>query len=919
MRHAHVLARTLSGVAAAVAVSLVPAAAPAATGPVDEGRNFDARIAYNQALAAVEPGATQQSAVEELKSTLPDLLVTYDDATGVTRSLWNGVGYLTPEAAGEPEDLALDFVRGNLDLLGLTAADLEGYEVTDRVYSRVSDSTHLYLRQVHRGIPVYNGQLQVNVGRGGRLLSVNNAFVPELAAIAGPVRPELSAGEAVAAALAHLGLTPKAAPAALSAPAGPRQSTPLDPRGISTEPIRAELAWLPVRQGEVRLVWSFQLYTLDRQHAYDLTVDAASGQVWTRSDWVAADSYQVYPQPVESPNHTAPLPPADARVVVNNPADPVASPFAWHDTNGFPGPEFTTHRGNNVHAYDDLDANGLPPALEPNCGAAINCLFGINLAGDPLTYTAAAVTNLFYWNNILHDVQYRYGFDEAAGNFQVNNYGHPGLGNDDVRAEAQDGGGINNANFLTPPDGSRPRMQMFLWNRTVPRRDGDLENTIIAHEYGHGISNRLVGGPGNVSCLNNLQQPGEGLSDWWGLAYTATAAQTGATVRGIGTYVLGQPTNGPGIRPQPYSTNPAVNTWTYASVAGMSIPHGVGAVWAQGAWEVYWALVNRYGFSANLANATGGAGNQRAMLYVNEGLKNTICRPAFTDVRDGMIQAAVNLHGGEDVCHLWRAFAAFGLGNNAVSGGPNGLAPVNGFDVPATCKISPVIVRNTVSGTNSPVAQCPPGTKVIGGGCSDDFTSTTLRSGFLITTPPSAFEGYGCVHETNPGSLTVYAICVPATADLGLVRVSTTTGATNSHQAICPAGKKVIGGGCRDDFTSTQLRSSFPTQSPPFVNEGWACIHVSTPGSLTAQAACVDAPELVGIRLVQRTEGFFPPHAICPASTKVVGGGCSDDFTSTTLRSMFPTQSPPFVSEGFFCDHNSNPGSLTAFAFCRAP
>ena len=84
------------------------------------------------------------------------------------------------------------------------------------------------------------------------------------------------------------------------------------------------------------------------------------------------------------------------------------------------------------------------------------------------------MTNLFYWNNIVHDVFNGYGFDEASGNFQNKNYtGAPG-GLDEVRAEAQDGSGGNNANFNTPADNgnangtSRPRMQMFEWRSTQP-------------------------------------------------------------------------------------------------------------------------------------------------------------------------------------------------------------------------------------------------------------------------------------------------------------------------------------------------------------------------------------------------------------------------------------------------------------------
>ncbi len=58
-------------------------------------------------------------------------------------------------------------------------------------------------------------------------------------------------------------------------------------------------------------------------------------------------------------------------------------------------------------------------------------------------------------------------------------------------------------------------MQMYIWTHTTPNRDGDLDNGIIVHEYGHGVSNRLAGGPANTSCLNNQEQMGEGWSDYF--------------------------------------------------------------------------------------------------------------------------------------------------------------------------------------------------------------------------------------------------------------------------------------------------------------------------------------------------------------------------------------------------------------------
>ena len=583
----------------------------------------------------------------------------------------------------------MDFLTTNAAMLGMNSKDISSLEVTDRVYSKLTGTTHIFMRQVHEGLPVYNSQMQVNMDREQRILSVNNSAMTDMAASVTVTKPGIDLSAAVGKAAQHLGISLSNPPKTLNAASGIQNITSVDPGGISLEPIQGKLMWLPIHKGMMRLVWNFQIHTLDQQHVYDFTVDAESGKVWTRFDWVASEQYRVYARPAESPNHVSPQPPSDGRTLVNNPANATASPFGWHDTNGSAGAEFTTTRGNNVYAYTDTDANNTPDAgSDPNGGNTLNFNFPVNLNSAPDSYKNAAVANLFYWNNIIHDVQYQYGFDEAAGNFQTNNYGKGGLGGDAVRAEAQDGSGTNNANFMTPGDGSAPRMQMYLWNRSSPERDGDLDNGIIIHEYGHGISTRLVGGPSNANCLTNNQQPGEGLSDWWALVYTAKAGDRGTDHRGIGTYAFGQPVTGEGIRDQPYSTDPTVNTWTYASINGARIPHGVGAVWAQAAWEAYWALVDNWGFDPNLYNAMGNAGNQRMMLYVNEGLKNTACNPTFTQVRDGIIDAAKVLHGGEDVCRLWTAFAAFGLGTDAVSGGPASTSPTNGFSVPAACQVS---------------------------------------------------------------------------------------------------------------------------------------------------------------------------------------------------------------------------------------
>ena len=289
--------------------------------------------------------------------------------------------------------------------------------------------------------------------------------------------------------------------------------------------------WLPVRRGEVHLVWNFQIDTTDRQHHYDMTVDAADGQVWTRFDWTASDSYRVYPRPARAPTTRRRLPPADGRTLVGQPRQRrrLALRLARHQR----------RRRRRVHHHPGQQRPRLHGRrrqqrarrrLQPERRRRRSTSTSRSTSTQaPSTYRPAAVTNLFYWNNIIHDVQYQYGFDEAAGNFQVNNYGRGG-----ARQRQRPGRGPGRQRHQQRQLRHAPRRaaaracRCTSGRRPTPDRDGDLDNGIIIHEYGHGISNRLVGGPSNVSCLDQHAAGRErALSDWWALAYTAKAGDTG--------------------------------------------------------------------------------------------------------------------------------------------------------------------------------------------------------------------------------------------------------------------------------------------------------------------------------------------------------------------------------------------------------
>jgi extracellular elastinolytic metalloproteinase len=588
-----------------------------------------------------------------------------------------GIGYLSGPAAGDPLDIALNYIHQNKSALGLTDADLADLVVKDRYVSRHNGVTHIYLRQRFDGLEVFNGDININIDREGRVINLGNRFVSDLKNSVNTTVASLSAVEAVNGAARSLSLT-------ITEPIVPRRTLGgraneviLSNGGISLEDIPVKLMYQPQRTG-TRLSWNMVIRLKNGQNWWNLRVDAVTGEVLSQNDWIANDTYRVFASPKESPSD-------GPRTSVVNPANALASPFGWHDTNGAAGADFTDTRGNNVFAQDDLDANDTGGS-RPNGGAGLVFSNTLNLTLAPSTYLSASITNLFYWNNLLHDLHYQYGFDEASGNFQQNSYGRGGLDNDPVQADAQDGSSTNNANFGTPPDGLDPRMQMFVWTFTTPNRDSALDNGIIIHEYGHGVSTRLTGGPSNVNCLFGAQSGGmgEGWSDWWTLAFTAVATDTGPTARSVGTYSLGQPPDGPGIRPFPYSTDFGINPHTYGNINGLAVPHGVGSVWAVTLWEMYWNLIDAYGFDPNFY--TGSGGNNLALQLVMDGLKLQPCNPTFVEARDAILTADLVNNGGVNQCLIWEAFAKRGLGLSAVDGGNhNSLAVAENFDLPPLC------------------------------------------------------------------------------------------------------------------------------------------------------------------------------------------------------------------------------------------
>jgi hypothetical protein len=204
--------------------------------------------------------------------------------------------------------------------------------------------------------------------------------------------------------------------------------------------------------------------------------------------------------------------------------------------------------------------------------------------------------------------------------------------------------------------------------------DGDFDNGIIAHEYGHGISTRLSG-----NCLNSAEQQGEGWSDWFWLMMQIKPGDTRNDARGIGTFAQNEAVNGIGIREFRYSTDMAVNPHTFGATNqqfftnadGIDVTsvHGMGSIWAVMLWDLAWNYIDKYGYDSNIYTGTGG--NNKVMRLVLDGIKLDGCNPTFVSARDALIAADQATTGGADYCMIWSTFARRGLGVNASSGSAN--------------------------------------------------------------------------------------------------------------------------------------------------------------------------------------------------------------------------------------------------------
>lgn len=918
---------------------------------------------------------------EYLRSQLPTAKVDYNLDIRIPELITPDVyaakvQWLTQPSSAKRADILRNFVKEHNLLVGLDNAQVDGLKNVADYTNPDGNLSFVHLEQLIKGIPVFRGEVKAGFTRNNEIIRVINNLAPGLdyEALSTDFR---NPADAVSKAAAHINheLTP--------ADKSRNEAESTDLRvvfGSGDWATTAEKMYFPTEPGVAVPSWRVLIWR--PLNAYYVIVDAQTGVVlWHKNiadDQTQSATYQVY-RNLASYNDFADAPASLSPYggATSNPGDNTQGPLISRSSVSLIGNEGPLSFNNNGWITDganitdgnaneagiDRDGtNGVdaPQSGDTACPGAGCRVFtstwnpppGMPAPGDdPLTPQAqrGAVIHMFYVMNRYHDELYQRGFTEAARNFQNTNFTGMGVGNDRVSSEGQDSSGTNNANFATPADGGRGRMQMFLWTSPTPDRDGTADTHIIIHEVTHGTSNRLHG---NGSGLGNQGgMMGEGWGDWYAHTMTAEPTDDVNGIHGLGGYsllnlsagfanyyygirrfptALIASTGGPMNKPHnpltfghintgcdttlgttttavasAYPRNPAI-----ATSGNCSQVHNAGEIWKSALWEVRALFVARKGFAV---------GTRDVLQVVTDGMKLTPINPNMLQERDGIIAAATALPAtgdlaGADALDVREGFRRRGFGFSAsvqsstavteafdaptVGGGAASVTSGNNLLEPNECNTLNVLLNNNAgvdaTGISAVLSTTTPGITVTQPNSAYP-NMTGGQQGAANTTPyqVSIDNTVACYTQANFTLTVTYAgggggspLVHNFSMPIGIPGDAYTF-AAGGMQTI-PAGGTVVAGSTADDAAVTLTLPAGWTSS--IYGVAVTSLSASTNGMLTANGAA--ATTFTNTALPGAVGGTSPTlfplwddYDMDPADT--VGGGIYTNTIGTAPNRQF--------------------------------
>ena len=789
-----------------------------------------------------------------------------DPLTGTPRQLLRTDGALSGPRGGDRADIALDFARANRDALGLDLADLDGLDVRQRLKT-AGGLTVVQFRQLYRGIPAFDNDLRVAIDHAGRVVSVAGAPRHELAVPS--VEPSLSGAEAFARLQRDVGVE-RSLPVR-SGPDGVRRTTTFEGGDF------ARLVLFGTAGG-AKLAWHVT-YRATSTALYDAVVDATSGAILYRQNLTKSV--------------------ANADVYPNHPGASATVPVDLEDF-GLPATGSTKLDGEFSRQWADLDDdNGIGAGEEtpPSSGTdfiypftaytpTAACTATEPCAWDTTTATTRSATRTanqrqngvqaFYLVSTFHDhlAGAPIGFTAASGNFEKAGGDAVETQTDDGAATGPDADHRNNANMSTPPDGSPPTMQMYLFRDTgsptaldFRSMNGGDDSGVVWHEYTHGLSNRLVTNADGSGAVSSAQSGamGEGWSDWYASDWQERLGFKTDTVApgeiDIGDYSDADPHAlrsqaldcpvGPATAPCPGAPDTAGGGYTlgdFGKVVGAPEVHADGEIWAETLWDLRRALPGTPAEASDLAEQ-----------LVTDGMRLSPPEPTMLDMRNAIL-AADQAAGGVHHDLIWQVFSHRGMGFFAAAADGADLEPAEDFTLPPAAG-SP---KGTATGVVTDAATGLPIAGVrVGFGGAPGFIDDTDGSGryAIANLPAGSYPKLAALPPAGYNSAVARDIAITANAtttrDFGLDRDWASLEAGGAVTQVSENSSAPFGCGVANVFDQSQTT-------------GWSAWNPDS----TDPTSEANGPPTVTIRLPETVDvtGFL----IDPTPT------CGDDGSSGT-------------------------------------
>ncbi len=839
----------------------------------------------------------------KLRATVPTLKVEYNDDIRTPEVIGpdvkQGRGFLTSPSTAKRSGILQSFLKQNSELVGVSGEQIDGLRVFADYANPDGNLAFVELDQEINGIPVFRGEVKAGFTRKGELVRVVNNLAPGLdygslsTDFGDPAYAVRSAAGSINADTSKLNLAIN----------GPLSSDIKTVFGVGDSATTAEKMYFPTEPGVAVAAWRVLIW--QPVNAYYVIVDAQSGTVlWRKNiteDQTQSATYSVYANPnaminvADSPSPFSPGPnspngqqgtplPRSLITRIGNEAPYTFNNLGWI-TDGI-----TVTDGNAVQAgldrdgIDGVDTNSEAVSPTRNFNAPYNPFIpATGLGEDPVpatqTYPGSnfqqgSVTQLFYICNWYHDEMYRLGFTEQARNFQNDNFGRGGVAADRVRGEGQDSVGTNNANFSTPADGGRGRMQMYIWTGPNPDIDGNLDAEVVIHEHTHGLSNRLHGN-GSGLGLNMSRGMGEGWSDFYAQSLLSEPSDPINGIYAMGGYdtYLGSTgfvnnyyygirrfpkavkafTGGPGNLPhnpltfadadaaQLNTSDGAFPRGPYGSSTADQV-HNLGEIWSSALWEVRAKMITRLGW----AN-----GNRKVLQLVTDGMKLAPLGPTFLSERDAILAAAqassLAPDAANDVADVWAGFAIRGMGygatiqNNGTGSGDTRVTEA--FDLPNLFQTPNLTISDTAGNNNG---SADPGESITINIPLTNSTGNTV-TGVTLQIVGGGAATYGTIASGTTVSQGI-SYAVPAGAACGslislTLNVNSSLGATSFGRSIV-VGQPVV------SFTET-----FDAVTAPAIPAGWTATALQSGTNFVTTTVTPDAGTNAAFALDPTTVG----------------------------------------------------------------